>query len=204
MSKNPIIYWFRDDLRLHDLPGFKAAAATGQPILACYILDNDSPQQWRMGSASRWWLNSSLDTLSRAIEELGGGLYLASGCPEKILRTLAQEIGVSQIYCSRSYEPWAQALEERLQTAFASCDVELLPFHGSMLWEPELVKTRAGTPFKVYTPFWKACRALVEPDQPAGALNVRFWKNRKHPGVSLHDLALVSASEDRAQTWHLQ
>ncbi|MCB1729793.1 MAG: deoxyribodipyrimidine photo-lyase, partial [Halieaceae bacterium] len=33
-----IIYWFRQDLRVQDLPGLLAAAATGKPLVACYIL----------------------------------------------------------------------------------------------------------------------------------------------------------------------
>jgi deoxyribodipyrimidine photo-lyase len=201
MSNNPIIYWFRDDLRLHDLPALKAAVATGKPVLACYILDDDSPEHWRMGSASRWWLHHSLDALSSAIEALGGRLYLASGCPEQILGALAQDAGASQIYCSRSYEPWAQALERRVEAALENLDVELLCFRGSLLFDPGQVKTQAGTPFKVYTPFWKACRLSIEPDQPVGAAEVKFWNSRKHLGISLPDLALISATEDRAENW---
>ena len=201
MSKNPIIYWFRDDLRLHDLPALKAAVVTGSPVLACYILDDESPEHWRMGSASRWWLHHSLDALSCNIEELGGRLYLASGCPEQILGALAQDTGASKVFCSRSYEPWAQALERRAEAALEKLDVELLSFGGALLFDPDQVKTQAGTPFKVYTPFWKACRLSVEPGLPAGAPEVKFWKNRKHLGMSLPDLTLTSSAEGRADTW---
>ena len=60
----PIIYWFRQDLRTHDLPGLAAAAATGRPLIACYILDDETPGDWRLGGASRWWLHHSLQALS--------------------------------------------------------------------------------------------------------------------------------------------
>ena len=50
------IYWFRDDLRLSDLPGFKAAAEAG-PVIPVYILDTELGEEWRLGSASRWWLH---------------------------------------------------------------------------------------------------------------------------------------------------
>ena len=36
---------------------------------------------------------------------------------------------------------------------------------GRLLFEPGEVTTQAGQPFKVFTPFWRACRALP----PAGA-----------------------------------
>ena len=42
----PVLYWFRQDLRLQDLPALAAACATGRPILACYILDENSADDW--------------------------------------------------------------------------------------------------------------------------------------------------------------
>ena len=49
------IYWFRDDLRLHDLAGLAAAAERG-PVVALYIWDDKVTEEWSLGSACRWWL----------------------------------------------------------------------------------------------------------------------------------------------------
>ena len=46
------LYWFRDDLRLSDLPGLKAAAERGT-VIPVYILDEQLGEHWRLGSASR-------------------------------------------------------------------------------------------------------------------------------------------------------
>ena len=67
-----IIYWFRQDLRVQDLPGLLAAAATGKPLVACYILDDDAPGEHRPGGASRWWLHHSLASLQEELRALGG------------------------------------------------------------------------------------------------------------------------------------
>ena len=40
------IYWFRDDLRLSDLPGLKAAAEAG-PVVPVFILDTELGDDWR-------------------------------------------------------------------------------------------------------------------------------------------------------------
>ena len=53
------IYWFRDDLRLHDLAGLTAAAERG-PVVALYIWDDKVSEEWPIGGASRWWLHTSL------------------------------------------------------------------------------------------------------------------------------------------------
>ena len=62
--KSPIIVWFRQDLRLTDLPALRAACASGQPVLPVYVLDDETPGQWIMGGASRWWLHHSLTSLT--------------------------------------------------------------------------------------------------------------------------------------------
>ena len=48
------IVWFRHDLRLFDNPALCAAVETGRPIIALYILDDDSPGDWRAGSPGVW------------------------------------------------------------------------------------------------------------------------------------------------------
>ena len=77
--ETPIIYWFRQDLRTRDLPGLLAAVATGKPLVACYILDDDSPGEHAMGSASRWWLHHSLQALAAELAASGGTLLLRAG-----------------------------------------------------------------------------------------------------------------------------
>ena len=48
-----------------------AAVATGQPVLALYVFDEDSPGVRPLGGASRWWLHHSLATLAGDLDELG-------------------------------------------------------------------------------------------------------------------------------------
>ena len=72
------IYWFRDDLRLSDLPGLKAAAEAG-PVIPVYILDNELGEKWRLGGASRWWLHQSLAALRAALAAQGVELILRAG-----------------------------------------------------------------------------------------------------------------------------
>ena len=47
---NPALYWFRDDLRLTDLPGLVAAAESG-PVAATFIWDETLGEEWSLGGA---------------------------------------------------------------------------------------------------------------------------------------------------------
>ena len=112
--ESPAILWFRQDLRLTDLPSLHAACAGGRPIIPCYVLDDASPGQWAMGAASRWWLHPRLASLAGSIEGLGGKLLLLDGDTVEQLITLARDTGAGSIHCSRLVDPWAAGLEERL------------------------------------------------------------------------------------------
>ncbi|MCY4047187.1 MAG: deoxyribodipyrimidine photo-lyase [Candidatus Dadabacteria bacterium] len=166
MPTQPLIYWFRQDLRLTDSAALSAAAQTGREIIPCYILDDKSPGQWRMGNASRWWLRHSLAALAEGIAALGGNLVIRKGETEKELPALAHKHNARAVYCSRCYEPWAAELENKLHKSLGTENVELLSFPGDLLFEPEQVITRSGTPFQVFTPFWKHCLSLPSPQKP--------------------------------------
>ena len=105
MSDTPLIYWFRQDLRLSDLPGLRAAVDTGRPLILCYLLDTTSAGEWSPGRASQWWLHHSLVALNTDISARGNTLIVRSGDTLTELQTLARETGADLIHCSRAYEP---------------------------------------------------------------------------------------------------
>jgi deoxyribodipyrimidine photo-lyase len=200
----PILYWFRQDLRLRDLRGLNAAVATGRPVLACYVLDDESPGQWRAGGASRWWLHHSLAALAADIEQAGGQLYLAQGRPEQVLVRLAEASGADLVCCSRQYEPWARRLEDDLFTALRACGVTLKRYGGSLLWEPEIVSNLSGTPFKVFTPFWRKCRPLPVVLDSAPAATLHPWPRSCGPSQRLEDWGLLPARPNWAAGFDAQ
>ena len=123
------IYWFRDDLRLSDLPGLKAAAEAG-PIIPVYILDNALGEEWRLGSASRWWLHHSLAALRAALAAQGVELILRAGDIATNLMDLVKETGANHVYCSRHYQPWAESLELNVREAVTGVGATLKRYPG--------------------------------------------------------------------------
>ncbi|MEZ5573936.1 MAG: deoxyribodipyrimidine photo-lyase [Halioglobus sp.] len=200
----PVIYWFRQDLRLQDLRGLTAALATGRQVLACYILDDDSPGQWRMGGASRWWLHHSLSALAADIADAGGQLFLARGRSDVVLAQLAENCGADLICCSRQYEPWARRLEDTVFASLADRGVALKRYGGSLLWEPETVKNLSGTPFKVFTPFWRKCRDMPVALERTPVLELGCWPRGCGPSAKLQEWQLLPSNPDWAESWYEQ
>jgi deoxyribodipyrimidine photo-lyase len=165
----PMIVWFRQDLRLSDNPALTHAVKTGKPLICLYVLDDETPGDWTITGASRWWLHHSLQALDADLKKKGGGLTLRQGAADKIVNSLIRETGADAIVWSRCYEPFAVARDKTLKAALAAQGVTAESFNGSLLAEPWELKTGGGTPFRVYTPFWKALRARPEPDAPLHA-----------------------------------
>ena len=205
-QKPPVIYWFRQDLRLADLPGLAAAAETG-PVIPCYIHDPESAGRWAPGGASRWWMHHSLAALGKDIAERGGELLVYQGDTREILDYLVDATDARAIFCSRAYEPWAAELERELHEACTERDVEFKRFAGSLLFEPEQIANQSGDPFKVFTPFWKACLRQPQPKSPRDAPASGSFAEVPAPrpdaasARSLNGLELLPRNPDWAAGW---
>ncbi len=169
MSNAPVIVWFRNDLRLADNRALTAAVKTGAPIILLYVLDDETPAKWKMGGASRWWLHHSLAALANDIAKAGNTLILRRGSAREIVPKVAKECNAQAVYFSRSYEPYAVALEADLKSALEKHGVTCRRFAGALLREPEDIRTNAGGVFKVYTPFWRALSAEFAVAKPSPA-----------------------------------
>ena len=155
--KKPVIVWMRQDLRLSDHPAFELAATLSKKVVPCYVLDSRSEKKWAPGSASRWWLHHSLMELDQRLSEIGGRLILKSGDAVKILSALARQINASAVYWLNAVEPDARKDELRLRIALEKHGIEGQGFGGYLLFEPGTIKNLGGSPFRVFTPFWKKC-----------------------------------------------
>ena len=166
MSDAPVIVWFRQDLRLGDHRALTAAIESGAPVLPVYVLDDISPGRWMAGAASRWWLHNSLEALERSLQKIGGALVLRRGDARQAIPQLVVEVGARAVYCSRCYEPWASRVVSTLHEILAKDGIAVECFSGSLLHDPAKLSTRAGDPYKVYTPFWRALSQSCQSTSP--------------------------------------
>lgn len=170
--QSPIIMWFRQDLRLADNLALQRAIESGQPVIPLFILDRNQDAGYCNGGASLWWLHHSLHSLSERLRERGSRLILRAGSSFDILRQLLVELDAAGVYFSRGYSPDAIACEGQLASWCQRRGISCKRFTSSLLLEPEQVATAGGSPYKVFTPFWRACQqqlrerhVLPQPDR---------------------------------------
>lgn len=179
----PVVVWFRSDLRVGDNPALHAAAETGQPVLPVFIWAPEDEGDWPPGAASRWWLHHSLAELGQDLRTLGARLTLRRGAAARELPTLCRETGATAVFYSRRYEPAVMERDEKVEKQLETMGVSVRSFNSSLLHEPREIRNRAGKPFQVFTPYWRACLAAGSPPLPLP--KPRRLKGPDHPPDSL-------------------
>ncbi|UCG73390.1 MAG: deoxyribodipyrimidine photo-lyase [Chromatiales bacterium] len=194
---SPAILWFRNDLRLDDHPALAAALKSGRPVLPVFILDEQPGPGRPPGAASRWWLHHSLASLAAHIADVGGQLILRRGATHTILRQLVEQTGAEEIYFTRAYESGDKSLELELQQRLGDV-ATLRRYGGQLLFEPEALLKKDGKPYRVFTPFWRACCRLPEP--PNAIPEPASWPAIAEPPASdaLADWQLLPTRPDWA------
>ena len=155
----PTLLWFRQDLRLADNRAVAAALDGGGPVVPVFILDDETPGPWRPGGASRWWLRHSLARLAEALAARGSRLILARGPAGPVLDRLIAATGAGRVVWTRCYEPAAITRDSAIKRRLKGRGVAVESHPGALLFEPWTVQSGGGTPYRVYSPFWRACRA---------------------------------------------
>ncbi len=163
------ILWFRNDLRLTDNPALAHAAGHGGALLPVYILDPAAAGAWPMGAASRWWLHHSLKALDDGLRAAGCGLLVLEGDTEALLADLVQRFAAGGLYWNRRYEPASIELDKRVRQRFNEDGLDVASFNAALLNEPWQALKGDGTPYKVFTPYWKACLKAAPPAPPRPA-----------------------------------
>jgi deoxyribodipyrimidine photo-lyase len=151
-ERKPVVMWFRQDLRLSDNPALTAAAETERSLIPIYVLDDADAGEWAMGGASRWWLHQSLMSLN---DSLQGRLRVFRGDAAQIVTAFARETDVCGVYWNRCYEPWRIARDTEIEKRLVATGCDGNSFNGSLLFEPPDVVKADGTPYKVFTPFYR-------------------------------------------------
>lgn len=181
------IVWFRQDLRIADNPALHKASEDGN-VIPIYILDDENAGEEKIGAASRVWLHHALVSLN---ESLNGHLNVYIGRAEDILSELCEKHNPKGVYWNRAYEPWRISRDKKIKERLNKINIQVESFNGSLLWEPWDVLKSDGTPYKVFTPYYrKGCLSAQTPRAPLSVPNTEYAEG-KFGGVTINDLKLL-------------
>jgi deoxyribodipyrimidine photo-lyase len=195
----PVIVWFRKDLRLDDNHALHAACASGRPVIALYIREPSPAGTGPLGGAQAWWLHHSLVSLDESLKALGGALHLVSGDALDVLLGVIKSSGADMVVWNRRYDPAGIAVDTRVKRELERQGLEPKSFAGQLLHEPSRLKTGGGTPYRVYTPFWRALENSGEPPRPLDTPSKISFARPLSSGEKLKSWALLPTKPNWAK-----
>ncbi len=151
MKHTTTLFWFRQDLRIADNPGLLEAAKNGS-VLPIFILDDANEGMFKKGTSSRWGLHHSLQSLNKSLDNK---LAVYSGDAKKIIQKLVTENNITSVHWNRCYEPYRIAQDAEIEATLTKMGVAVKTCNASLLHEPQDVLKDDGTPYKMYTPFYR-------------------------------------------------
>ncbi|QEI06338.1 DASH family cryptochrome [Pigmentiphaga aceris] len=166
-----VLFWFRNDLRLHDQLALRAACAQGTQHLLPVLCLPDAAQDsgWgfaRMGPHRRAWWASTIENLRQNLQALGCPLLVCTEAPTTALPALAQAVGADAIVCEDIAAPEEQADVHALRAA----GLQVRTVWQSSLLDPARLPWPVSQLPRVFTPFRQAVeKARLRPDAPLPA-----------------------------------
>ncbi len=176
------LLWFRRDLRLDDHPALLAAArgADGgqREVLGVFVADERLLR--KSGAPRRNYLAGCLEALS---ESMGGRLLITSGRAVEVIPRLAKAIGADAVHLSADYAPYGRARDERVAAALRDAGIALTATGSSYAVAPGRVRKPDGTPYSVFTPYFRGWTAHGW-RKPAGPGTGVRWMDPSSPEVT--------------------
>ena len=186
------IVWFRRDLRLADNAALRSALESGAAVVPVYIHAPDEEGAGAPGGASRWWLHHSLASLDASLRARGSRLLILRGPTLPALQQLVRTTGAGAVYWNRAYEPALIARDATIKAALRADGIDAHSSNASLLFEPWEVQTGSGTPYRVFTPYWRLCQTRLSGiPAPAAAPQRLPCPARQPSGIALDALELL-------------
>ena len=106
--------------------------------------------------AQKWWLSRSLLNFRKKLNNLNINLEIVETNSFKLFFDKLIKKKDFSIYWNKVYEPDYLKFDEYLLSSFKNKNIDYKRFKGNVLNEIDEIKKSDGTPFKVFTPFWRS------------------------------------------------
>ena len=157
-SSPTALVWMRRDIRLADHPALRAALDAFANVVVAYVWDPALIS--RSGTARLAFLSGCLGSLDDELRRRsGGGIVQLYGRPSEVLAALAAQVGAEAVYATEDFGPYGSRRDANTRAALARNRVDLRFVSTPYAVAPGKLVTASGSPFQVFTPFWKAWRS---------------------------------------------
>jgi deoxyribodipyrimidine photo-lyase len=128
---------------------------SSKEVIPLFIIDPALIKRWSQSDARLTFLAKALNNLDQAIKQHGGRLQVLQGDPVDVLSNLINQQSIDAVFTNRDYTPISRHRDTRLKAVCDDNNITFSTYADQLLNEPEAVTKADGTPYRVFTPFFK-------------------------------------------------
>ena len=171
VSDQTCVLWIRKDFRFNDNQAL-IEASKFKEMIPTFVWDDHDLKPWSTGGASKWWLHHTLNQFKKALKDRGSDLLILKGSPEEQITKLCRQSNASAVLFNHSHNPFELKVEQKLRKHLDSQNIATHSFHGSLLCPTDSLLKADGSPYLVYTPFWRNFLKKYKPQSIQGPLKL--------------------------------
>jgi deoxyribodipyrimidine photo-lyase len=200
--KQPIsICWLRRDLRINDNAALYHALKSGNPVLLLFIFDTDILDQLPNKQDARvTFIQQTLAAMHQQLSSLGSSILIKYGVPADLWENdILKEYTVEGVFTNHDYEPYAKKRDTEIAGLLKSKNIAFYTFKDQVLFEKDEIMKADGTPYTVYTPYFKQWSAKLNDFYSSSYPTPKYLKNLLQtpplPFPSLSDLGFIASPQ---------
>ncbi len=175
MNGNALV-WLRDDFRLNDNPALSKACENHDNVTMIYIFNKNIFDGKR--EAQKWWISKSLENLEKDLKKINIGIEIIFSDEISFFSKIKSSDNLI-IYWNKIYEPYQLNLDVQIIELFDRKKIKYKKFKGNVLNEYRAITKNDGTPFKVFSPFWRNAEKFYIDSIPRRKLKIKKPQVRK-------------------------
>ncbi|WP_428026251.1 cryptochrome/photolyase family protein [Arcobacter sp.] len=167
------ILWFRRDLRIIDNKILEKASNEVMPI---FIFDKNILEKLDIEDKRVTYIYDAVISLKKSLQSFGLDLYIFFDTPKNVFSKLKNE-GFDEVLCSCDFDSYSIKRDKEISKI-----IPLKRYLDSFLINPRKNLKKDGTPYKVFTPFYKSLSWLSDSDKIGEATinpNLKLYKYEK-------------------------
>ena len=175
MDKKIGLFWLRDDFRIIKNDGLIEATKNHDQVVVFFL---NKPDTYKHQEAQKWWLSKSLSNFRKKLNSLNINLEIVNTNSFKLFFDNLLEKKNFNIYWNKVYEPDYLQFDEYLSSNLNKKNISFKRFKGNALNEINEIKKGDGTPFKVFTPFWRTAEKFYIEKIPSREKMIKKCKKK--------------------------
>ena len=157
-----ILFWFRRDLRIGDNVGLYNALNSGKKVLPVFVFDKNILKKIPKSDARIDFIYKNLQKMQLEFYKYGSSILVAKGNPIELIPKWCEKYKIESVYANEDYEPYARKRDLEVSEKLSDNCVKFKSFKDQVIFAPNEVLKKDGTPYKVYTPFSKLWISKLE------------------------------------------